>query len=1101
MKLFKRGIALVLSTALICSNYAGYTYADAKELNGDFLSKYQNDTKYFKTYDQFETNNSINKLEDNGNLFQTKKLIIEGKIDDDLLEKINDKDIFVTSDDKKVISFATINDTKKAYDYLSSCDEIDDVYGENIYSICEDEELTPEDFPRRDNLSWGSDYINSPAIVDYINENNLDSKEDIVVAVIDTGINLNHGMFDGRIANGYKSFVEKEPTIEDKEGHGTHVSGIVVNNTPNNVKILPIKALASNGKGSDLDISMAVEYAITMNAKVINMSLGGKSKWGDSLITDAIKKAEALGITVVVAAGNDGESADECIPSKIEYCITVSACDKNGKIADFSNYGNCIDVCAPGVSIYSADKKNKDEKHCYDFKSGTSMATPYVASAVSLLKILYPKYSEKQIDSFVKNHVSSYSASDNNYGVGIIDLNNYVSNNKCSDVTYNYRSGDYIGEISVELNTKMNGASIYYTTDNSNPSTTNGAKYTGPVKITKDTQFKAIAVKNGMIASNITKAEYRFSLCDFDNNFIVYDDTICGYKGIFSTLALKNKIQGKTIKKIGYAAFKESKCKIVTLSDDIEKLSDQAFESSELVDLKGGKVRYIGDRCFNGCNEFTNTSMNLNDCIYIGDKSFCSCNAVKKFYFPKCIHLGNLAFDGCYNADLIFVPKCKAYESIYPKIIDKNKEYDDEFEIGHIVTSNVDEDLYVYLEGYEIWGGKIKKGESIRVLDSEKLHVLYTDSFKKLNVNGKTKSFSSSSPYDMTLDINENSTISYAPSSSNISESYVKLDDEIKYCGQKLTPLKSLNVSGEIVDSKNYKVQYYDNIKSGIGKIEIQGIGNFTGSKEVYFYIDPLSINECTCTIKDYKYTGKQIKPSVLLKYKNYVINDYTIRSYGENIYADIKGGSVVVVGKGDLKGEKRYFFNIYLDLKNAEIKVKKHDFYADGKAKKLNIELLNGINLVEKEDYIVSYSNNVKAGKAKAIITGIGKYKGRIEIPFVIKDVVKKNGEYISKDIKKVTIKKAKYSNAKLYVKWNKIKGSSGYQILVCHNKKFKKNVKKIDIKKSGITSKKISSLNKKISLRLKKRKSVFVKIRTYVKSGNRKIYSNWSNKTKVKY
>ena len=402
--------------------------------------------------------------------------------------------------------------------------KIDEVYGENIYSVSEDEELTAADFPRRDNLSWGSDYVKSPAVIDYIKDNKDKYKEEVIVAVIDTGINIKHSMFKGRIADGYKSFVEKEQTIEDKEGHGSHVAGIIVNNTPDNVKVLPLKALDANGKGSDLDIAMAIDYAVSKNAKVINMSLGGRDIWGDNIIANAVKKAEDKGIAVVVAAGNDGKSADECVPSKIGYCITVSACDENGIISDYSNYGNCVDVCAPGNSILSAEKRHDDETECYDFKTGTSMATPYVSSAVSMLNILYPQYSEKQIESFVKNHVSKYSATDKNYGTGIIDLNNYVSDSKCGDVCFNYKNGDYYNEISVTLTTKTSGASIYYTTDGTVPSTTNGVKYSSAIKLVKDTQIRAIAFKSGMLASNVTKAEYRYSLCDFDDNFVVSGD-------------------------------------------------------------------------------------------------------------------------------------------------------------------------------------------------------------------------------------------------------------------------------------------------------------------------------------------------------------------------------------------------------------------------------------------------------------------------------------------------------------------------------------------------------------------------------------------------
>ena len=80
----------------------------------------------------------------------------------------------------------------------------------------------------------------------------------VVIAVIDTGVNVDHSIFKGRIASGGRSYVTTEPTVDDEYGHGSHVAGIIVDNTPSNVKILPIKALGKTGKGSDLAIANAV---------------------------------------------------------------------------------------------------------------------------------------------------------------------------------------------------------------------------------------------------------------------------------------------------------------------------------------------------------------------------------------------------------------------------------------------------------------------------------------------------------------------------------------------------------------------------------------------------------------------------------------------------------------------------------------------------------------------------------------------------------------------------------------------------------------------------------------------------------------------------
>ena len=486
----KKGISILLSMALLFNVNVNNTYAKPKDKINNFM--------------KFETQNPIGKIKENGSKFQTKRLIVEGKVDDSILSKIDEKDILDLGDGKKVMSFADVSDTKEAYDYLKKCNKVESVYGENIYSVDDasvddyisvksineqyyktneykanaaDGSFTPDSFPRRDNLSWGSDYIKSPTLVDYINESSTINKKEMVVAVIDTGVNVDHSIFKGRIARGGRSYVTTEPTVDDEYGHGSHVAGIIVDNTPSNVKILPIKALGKTGKGSDLAIANAVDYAIFKKVDVINMSLGGKSTWTDSLLEKNIKKAIKAGISVVVGSGNEGKSADNYSPARLSECITVAASDVDGSVASFSNYGECIDVCAPGVGINSAYMKKAGYVDTYNYESGTSMATPFVASTVCMVKMMNPNYTPSVVEKSIKSHVLPIE-SDKKYGNGIIELSNYVSGTRCGDVVFNHLNGEYFDESSlkVELSSSTSGATIYYTTDNTNPSATNGKK-------------------------------------------------------------------------------------------------------------------------------------------------------------------------------------------------------------------------------------------------------------------------------------------------------------------------------------------------------------------------------------------------------------------------------------------------------------------------------------------------------------------------------------------------------------------------------------------------------------------------------------------------
>jgi subtilisin family serine protease len=222
---------------------------------------------------------------------------------------------------------------------------------------------------------------------------NEKGNSDIKIAVIDTGINVNHPDLTDKIdiENSY-NFVDDSSNIADKEGHGTHVAGTAAASTNNtegiagvgwNSKILALKAL-ENGSGYHSDIAEAIMYAAGLSddpkrieaVDVINMSLGSSSE--NETLKNAVSKAAEAGVILVAAAGNNGSGLN--YPAAYEEVISVAAVDSTGNIADFSNAGSGMDLAAPGQSILST-VPNKD----YDYFSGTSMAAPHVSGVISLM--------------------------------------------------------------------------------------------------------------------------------------------------------------------------------------------------------------------------------------------------------------------------------------------------------------------------------------------------------------------------------------------------------------------------------------------------------------------------------------------------------------------------------------------------------------------------------------------------------------------------------------------------------------------------------------------------------------------------------------------
>jgi len=262
-----------------------------------------------------------------------------------------------------------------------------------------------------------------------------DQRVDVDVAVIDTGVDLDHPDLNVYRAGG-KNCSLLGLTPDDQNGHGTHVSGTigalddangVVGMAPG-ARIWPVKVLNAAGVGSTSDVICGIDY-VTANAdqiEVANMSLGGGGEddgncgqSNNDAQHEAICASVAAGVTYVVAAGNDSADASTSTPAAYDEVVTVSAlADFNGEpgggapatcrndvddtFADFSNYGADVDLIAPGVCIDSTWMGGG-----YDTISGTSMASPHVAGGAALYLASNPGASPETVKSALQSASSS----------------------------------------------------------------------------------------------------------------------------------------------------------------------------------------------------------------------------------------------------------------------------------------------------------------------------------------------------------------------------------------------------------------------------------------------------------------------------------------------------------------------------------------------------------------------------------------------------------------------------------------------------------------------------------------------------------------------
>ncbi|WP_173077608.1 S8 family serine peptidase [Phytohabitans rumicis] len=219
--------------------------------------------------------------------------------------------------------------------------------------------------------------------------------------VIDTGVRISHTEFGGRASYGIDT-VDGDAVADDCNGHGTHVAGTIGGTNvgvAKGVQLVAVRVLDCTGSGTLDGVIAGVDW-VTANAvkpAVANMSLGGGAS---TALDDAVQASIASGITYAVAAGNDADDACFYSPARVPAAITVGATDEFDFTTSFSNFGQCLDINAPGANITSAAISSDTARVAY---SGTSMASPHVAGAAALLLSTNPAWLPAQVRTALVN--------------------------------------------------------------------------------------------------------------------------------------------------------------------------------------------------------------------------------------------------------------------------------------------------------------------------------------------------------------------------------------------------------------------------------------------------------------------------------------------------------------------------------------------------------------------------------------------------------------------------------------------------------------------------------------------------------------------------
>lgn len=314
-------------------------------------------------------------------------------------------------------------DTVELITYFSRLEGVE--YAEPNYILTQNEINLPNDVFYRERYQW-----NLPMIAAEKGWTKSKGIEDIEIAVVDTGVDLDHPDLKNRLTQGYNA-IEDSNNPDDDNGHGTHVAGIIASETNNREgiagltwynRIMPIKVMGKEGYGTTFHIAEGIIWATDHGADVINLSLGNYQP--SEVLHEAVKYAFNKNVVLIAAAGNDNTDQPS-YPAAYPEVLSVSAVDYDGSRAEFSNYGDYIDVTAPGVHIPSTYIDSN-----YASLSGTSMAAPHVSGLAGLMLSGNTELSNKEVMRVIKS--SAYDigvrGKDQDFGDGLIHVQNALDN-------------------------------------------------------------------------------------------------------------------------------------------------------------------------------------------------------------------------------------------------------------------------------------------------------------------------------------------------------------------------------------------------------------------------------------------------------------------------------------------------------------------------------------------------------------------------------------------------------------------------------------------------------------------------------------------------
>ncbi len=655
----------------------------------DFVVPENDETAQIQTFSAENiTDNSNSKytLQD----FQTARLIVRanGNFDNcNALEHISGFEDF------HILQYESPEAAITAYEQYKTMSEIENVAPDEVVNALQDEgsdsELLDSDIIKNQKYlcQWGHDRTQADRLLDYIESSAIELNT-VTVGIVDSGVDYNHEFLKSRIKRTYfnsSSNGNPNDEMDCEEAHGTAVSSVVADYSPDNVKIAVYRILNSEGWASVTQVCAGFLQAIADGVNIINASIGFSDHSG--LVNKCVNKAYYENIPLFTAAGNEGKYAVYELPANVAECITVSATDANNTAVKFNSLTPKSDISAPGENVTVAALNNT-----YRLWSGTSFAAPCAAALGAVLKSVYPEITVDKIESQLKDtaydvkrygeYESSQGSNMDNYyslldGFGMIQFCDALGLENFTAPEINLEDKVYVGEQTCTITCDDKNATILYTTDGTYPDFENANVYTQPFQVTQRTRIRAVAYyQDSGYYSDEAEATPRIQYTDSDENFVIDNNgIITKYNGSISDLYVSEAINGitvrgfakdsfnnltgltlpKTVTKIPEKSFYKNISLEFICAEGVTDIGEQSFENSQLMYAEFPTAKNMGNSAFAYTSRFCLGSFpNLED---MGRNAFMYSNIIS-FNCPNIKALYNGSFVWCARLESVYLPQC-----------------------------------------------------------------------------------------------------------------------------------------------------------------------------------------------------------------------------------------------------------------------------------------------------------------------------------------------------------------------------------------------------------------------------------------------------------